>query len=227
VRTAFEAIGGTVVDGLVYGADETEFSDEVSTLETTLTSIGAPAGEVGIYLAAFNEVGDLLETAGTSGSLGSLLWYGSNSVALSGELLENEAAAAFSIQTGYPNPILGLRDTDEDEWGPVVASVNAEIGRDPDAFALAAYDALTIAHHALAEAGERADVEALKTTLIAAANGSTGLTGPLDLNAAGDRALATYDFWAVCQRSSGAFTWVRVATFAGGGELQRVDATCE
>jgi branched-chain amino acid transport system substrate-binding protein len=226
VRAAFEGIGGRVVDGVVYGSDETDFSDEVATLEATLADVGAPASEVGIYLAAFNEVGTLLETAGPSRSLGSLPWYGSNSVALSGELLENQAAAAFAIQIGYPNPILGLRDTDQGKWGPVVEQVNTSIGRDPDAFALAAYDALTIGHQALGEAGEGADVEALKTALTAAADASTGMTGPLDLNPAGDRALATYDFWGVCQGPSGAFTWVRVAAYAGGGDVQRIDATC-
>jgi branched-chain amino acid transport system substrate-binding protein len=226
VRDAFEALGGTVVDGFVYGQDVTDFADEIASLETTAAALARPADEVGIYLAGFSEVRDLLETASASESLGSLRWYGSNSVALSSELLENEAASLFAIQIGYPNPILGLRAADEAAWRPVIERVHAEIGRDPDAFALAAYDALIVGHQALVNAGADADTEALKAALVSVANGSTGLTGPLTLNGAGDRALASYDFWGICQDASGGFHWVRVATYEGGGAAVRTAPSC-
>ncbi len=226
VADAFEAIGGTVIERFVYGPDVTEFFDLVDGIEMTVADSGAPAGEVGIYLAAFAEVRDLLEEASNTDTLGDFLWYGSNSVALSSELLENETAAQFSIATGYPNPILGLRDEDESLWGPVMERLNAELGRDPDAFALAAYDALIVGHAALVEAGEDADVGSLQSALVSISDSTVGLTGPLTLNEAGDRALASYDFWGVCEQASGDFTWVRIATYVGGGDAQRLEPSC-
>ncbi len=223
---AFEAAGGTVVDGLVYGADESDFADEIASLEATVAGIAAPSAEVGIYLAAFAEVASLFSAAADSPSLGGLRWYGSNSVALSRELLDDEVAAAFAIQTGYPNPILGLRDADQDMWGPVSDRITEEIGRSPDAFALAAYDALVTAHRAVVDAGEADDTEALKAGLVATAESSTGLTGPLGLNEAGDRAFATFDFWAVCEPLTGDYTWLRVATYTAGGNANRLEASC-
>lgn len=226
VDAAFAEAGGTVVEGLLYPADETDFSDEVAALEAAVAGIDALGEEIGIYLAAFAEVADLFAAASGSETLGQLQWYGSNSVALSAALLEDDTAAAFAVATGYPNPILGLRDEDEPQWRPVVDGVADEIGRSPDAFALAAYDALVAAHGAIVEAGGIGDTATIRVALEEVADGSTGLTGPLGLNEAGDRAFATLDFWAVCQPDSGGYTWLRVGTYTAGGSLQRLDATC-
>ncbi len=226
MRQAFAAVGGTVVEGLVYPANESDFVDEVESLEATLAGISAPPEEVGVYLAAFAEVESLFSAVVESESLSALRWYGSNSVALSGELIANPTASDFAVTAGYPNPILGLRDADEALWGPVSERVNGHIGRDPDAFALAAYDALVTAHAAAVNAGDSADDSKLRAEVAAVANTSSGLTGPLQLNPAGDRALASYDFWAVCEQGSGDHTWVRVATYSAGGEAARVAASC-
>ncbi len=226
MRAAFAEIGGKVVEGLVYAANEDDFADEVASLEATLAAISAPNDEVGVYLAAFAEVESLFDAVVDSESLSALRWYGSNSVALSGELLENPSASAFAVTAGYPNPILGLRDADESLWGPVSERVNERIGRNPDAFALAAYDALVTAHRARVNVGAEADAAELRSEIVSVADASTGLTGPLQLNPAGDRALASYDFWAVCEQGSGDFTWARVATYSAGAEAQRIAASC-
>ncbi|MGH2610810.1 MAG: penicillin-binding protein activator, partial [Tepidiformaceae bacterium] len=176
MRQAFAAVGGTVVEGLVYPANESDFVDEVESLEATLAGISAPPEEVGVYLAAFAEVESLFSAVVESESLSALRWYGSNSVALSGELIANPTASDFAVTAGYPNPILGLRDADEALWGPVSERVNGHIGRDPDAFALAAYDALVTAHAAAVNAGDSADDSKLRAEVAAVANTSSGLT---------------------------------------------------
>lgn len=220
-REAFETAGGTIVEGPVYGTEVTDFADEVTALEAALAEIPGDGSDVGIYLAGFAEVRDLLAAADASAALGAVPWYGSNSVALSRELLENDVAAAFAIAAGYPNPIMGLRDADEDRWGPVAEQVAAATGREPDAFALAAYDAAVSAYDALVAAGEGAEAAAVATELVAVTEATTGLTGPLLLNEAGDRALATFDFWAVCTPDDGGFSWQRVATFAREAGIER------
>jgi branched-chain amino acid transport system substrate-binding protein len=229
VRDAFPKLGGSTLDGVVYGPNETDFSDEVAHLETVLAS-SAQLGEVGVYLAGFGEVGDLLTAVSHSPSLSSLKWYGSNSVALSGELIANPTGAAFAVKAGYPNPILGLRPQDEPVWGPISLRVSHELGRAPDAFALAAYDSLVIAYKAASHIGEALNSEetapGLREHLPRIANQTVGLTGPLDLNEAGDRDEASYDFWSVCQRLSGEFTWVRSATYSIGDGVQNLSTYC-
>lgn len=230
MRTAFPKLGGMAVDGIVYGPNETDFSDEIARLETILASTSVLEGEVGVYLAGFGEVGNLLTAAAQSESLSSLKWYGSNSVALSGELLQNIPGAAFAVKAGYPNPILGLRSQDEPQWGPISNRVSNELGRAPDAFALAAYDSLMIAYEAAEHIGDRLNSEetapALRYQLPVLANMTTGLTGPLHLNAAGDRDQASYDFWSVCERGAGVFTWVKSATYSAGDDVKKLPTFC-
>ena len=177
-----------------------------------------------------SQVGNLLTAVAHSESLSSLKWYGSNSVALSGELLQNITGAAFAVKAGYPNPILGLRLQDEPKWGPISNKVSQELGRAPDAFALAAYDALVIAYEAAERLGERLNGEetapGLRYHLPELANKTTGLTGPLHLNAAGDRDQASYDFWSVCERAPGTFTWVKSATYSVGDHVQKLSTFC-
>jgi branched-chain amino acid transport system substrate-binding protein len=220
-KPVFEAGGGTVHPGITYPASDADFDAVVAELVSILESIEAPLEEVAIYLTAFGEVTELFEAAVANGSdiLTAVPWYGSDSVALSRGLIENETAAGFAVRTSYPNPILGLRDEDRNLWQPVVDAVSASIGRPPDSFALAAYDALVVAHTALEEAGTDADARTLGAAFVRAAADHVGLTGPTVLNAAGDRDSGSYDFWSVCPAGNG-YTWVRTISFvpdASGG----------
>ena len=116
----------------------------------------AAGGPVAVYLTAFAEVTKLFAAATGSAELESVTWYGSDSVALSADLVEDQTAAAFAVKADYPNPILGLRDADEAQWGPVNERLSEELGRTPDSFALAAYDALIVGVEALGDAGDEA-----------------------------------------------------------------------
>ena len=77
----------------------------------------------------------------------------------------------------------------------------------------------------LQDATEGEGAPALRKAIVDAAQDYTGLTGPTELNDAGDRSLGNYDFWAVCKREAGD-EWVRVATYTAGvgggaGEAKR------
>ena len=182
-------------------------------------------GEVGIYLAAFAEVENLFVAAADS-ELGELRCYGSNSVALSRELIENDTAAAFAIETGYPNPILGLREADRAAWGPVSEASPRTSVAAPTPSRSAAYDALAAAHQAAVNAGGGEDVSAVKAELVTVTDETTGLTGPLSLNEAGDRALPPSTSGPSASVDNGDFTWSRVATYSAGGTAERLPASC-
>jgi branched-chain amino acid transport system substrate-binding protein len=142
-----------------------------------------------------------------------VIWYGSDSVAQSADLIEDEVAAAYAAGLTYPNPILGLRDEDRSLWEPVLEEVEDDLDRAPDTFALAAYDALVVAHKAFKAAGTDATADELGAALVTAAEAHVGLTGPAVLNDAGDRASASFDFWSVCEDGD-AYVWVRTINYA-------------
>jgi branched-chain amino acid transport system substrate-binding protein len=229
MRAAFEAKGGVVLDPVVYGATQTEFSAELQQVNDMIGEAQQQYGTVGVYLTAVGEVADLFEQASSMGlpRLTSVHWYGSDSVAQSADLVQDRTAAAFAVQADYPNPILGLDESSRGTWGPLVDRLTAQLGRQPDSFALAAYDALQVAYRAAGTTGAMADVESLKAAVVRTAATYSGATGPATLNAAGDRALAVYDFWAVCATPTD-YDWFRVATFAPseGGESQVARQTC-
>ncbi len=226
MKPVFEAGGGTVVEGVTYAANETDFEGVVADIVAAIDAAGGTPDTTAIYLTAFSEVVDLFDATATINNdlLTSVNWYGSDSVAQSADLVADTTAAAFAVSVDYPNPILGLRDEDTALWSPVVEDLQADLGRVPDSFALAAYDALVVAHTAFDEAGTDADADALGAALVTAANEHVGLTGPTVLNDAGDRASASFDFWAVCPKGDN-FTWTRTISYAvaadGSAEVNR------
>jgi branched-chain amino acid transport system substrate-binding protein len=229
MHPVFTAMGGTVLPMTVYAPDETDFSDEVQALATAVRAELAAGHSVAVYLTAFNEVVNLFRTAAAADPvLQSVKWYGSDSVAFIRELVEDSTAAEFAVKTIYPNPILGLSDDQKHLWGPVSARVDTVIGHRPDAFSLAAYDALNIAFDVLDRVGDN-EPEKVRRNIIATAAEHIGLTGPTMLNAAGDRALGNYDFWSVCPAAGGGYEWVRSAVFTaaeGGGGVAHSDPAC-
>jgi branched-chain amino acid transport system substrate-binding protein len=132
-------------------------------------------------------------------------------VALSAALL-TPGAASFAESVGYPNPVFGLDDTARSHWGPVADRIRARAGMEPDAFALAVYDAVWIAAESYLSLGPQATTEELHEHFVANAARHYGTTGWTLLNDAGDRAVADFDFWAV-RNLAGSRVWKRVASF--------------
>ncbi|MGA7076755.1 MAG: hypothetical protein WBZ42_09485, partial [Halobacteriota archaeon] len=71
-----------------------------------------------------------------------------------------------------------------------------------------AYDAMWIVARALAEAGAQ-NSTALREAIPRIASSYSGITGNTTLNAVGDRAYASYDFWTIANQNG---TYVRVET---------------
>jgi len=214
LTTAFTADGGTMTAGVKYATDTTDFGSVADKIEAQLTAAQqTPGAKVGIYVAAFSEVTGLLDAASTRPDLGSVEWYGSDGVALISQLISDPIAAAFAQKVTYPNPTVGLDRSDAAEalWQPVADAIEQSTGMTPDTFGLAAYDALELAAKAASQATPD-DTAGYIAALVAAADSSSGITGPLTFNANGDRATSPFDFWQVCQ-VSGAPQWVLGATY--------------
>ena len=201
--------------GVRYGTSQ-DFSGKVRALSRQVEALrAAGARNVAVYLAAFDEVVDLFRAAAKDTTLSSVAWYGSDGVAHSARLLRSTGAAAFAASRGYPNPTVGLDAAALARSASLRARVNARLGSEPDALALAAYDALAIAVRA-AGVGGLDDIARFKRAFVRVANGYRGVTGRVVLNAAGDRAYQSFDFWSVCPRG-GAYEWRRTFSYLARG----------
>lgn len=213
-RAAFSAKSGSVLEGVRYGDKEDDFKTTISALDAQVGQAVKQHGaeQVGVYLAGFNEVAALLASAGVDPVLGSVRWYGSDGTAHSDALVSNGQAAQFAIRVGYPNPIFGLDEGARDIWQPLAEKIRARTQLEPDAFALAVYDAVWVVARGYVASGATLGIRELKEAFTTAAATGFGATGWMVLNEAGDRKYGDFDFWAVRQLG-GEPRWTRVARY--------------
>jgi branched-chain amino acid transport system substrate-binding protein len=222
-RAGFAARGGTVSAGVGYPATTTSFAATVATLGTQVRAALAtrPAGEVGVYLAGFDEVADVFAAAAADPVLASVRWYGADGIAQSSALTSRPAAVAFAQRVGFPSALFGLDFTARQNWEPVAARIQQRAGMAPDAFALAVYDAARVAALAYLASPSHVTADSLAVRFKDAAATYHGTTGWTVLNAAGDRQYADFDFWAI-RPSGSTFAWTRVAGYeTRSGTLSR------
>src|SRR5262249_20866398 len=217
VQHAFQALGGSVTPGFRYETSTTDFGAATAAISSQVANaqLTANPSTIAAYLAAFDEVVRVFNSAHADTTLANTSWYGSDGVALSQVLLDDSTAAAFASSVGYPNPIFGLDDALQSSWQPIADLVRARTGIKPDAFALSTYDALFVIALALEKSRRVEDFAVFKSAFVDAANSYTGITGSTAFDAAGDRVSSDFDFWAV-RLGNGAYTWIRVARYKDG-----------
>ena len=217
VKSAFENMGGTVTAGFRYETTTTDFGPAIAEISSQVTAarLSSPPATIAVYLGAFDEVVGVFNSAASDSVVSGTSWYGSDGVALSQSLLDNSIAALFASSVNYPNPIFGLDDALQSRWQPISDAIEARTGIKPDAFALSTYDALFVLNHALDNSRRVGDFANFKSAFVDAANSYVGITGSTALDAAGDRASAPFDFWAV-RFTNGVPGWVRVARYNNG-----------
>ena len=113
-----------------------------------------------------------------------------------------------------PSPLVALPAERATKDAALIKLISKKAKAPADAFTLAAYDALNVSAQALVAAGKNPDNAALQSAFTTAADGYPGVTGIIELDAAGDRATAPYAFWSICASgssgtSSGPPKWVR------------------
>ncbi|MGB7001981.1 MAG: penicillin-binding protein activator [Halobacteriota archaeon] len=206
---SFNALGGTVIDGVRYNVSTVNFSTAIDSLNSTVAEATAQYGDVvAVYLVSFEEVVPIFIEAQNQSNLPDVRWYGCDATALNKELVQNDQAARFAVRTGFESPLFGCELADE--TGPVMMQIKEKLGRTPETNALAAYDALWAIAYAYQTTGETDDIEALKEAVVDATGVYYGSEDWSALNKAGDMKYGNYDFWVVVE-DEGAFMWKRVA----------------
>ena len=100
----------------------------------------------------------------------------------------------------------------------LIRQITKQAHATPDAFALAAYDGFDVAVQTLLSTGTTVDGPTLRAAFTKAANGYAGVTGTIELDAAGDRASAPY---AVLVHLPERSKWGALGSAPGPGRRQR------
>jgi branched-chain amino acid transport system substrate-binding protein len=214
-KRSFEASGGIMLSGFSYDAAVTDFTSIVTNLGNAVRAAknAAPNAHIGVYLASFEEGASIIDRARLDSDLAAVRWYGGDGLTQSQALLANSAVASFAIATSFTAPGVGLGETTRDRWQPLSEEIRARIGFLPDAYSLSVYDAAWVAALSFVESRGAAPVR--REAFVRNVQRYWGVTGPTALDAAGDRAIADFDFWTV--RDTGTkIDWVKTAQYSGG-----------
>jgi branched-chain amino acid transport system substrate-binding protein len=205
-RRELTALGITVLPGVRFDPEAEDCSADLAALAAQVAEARATfGGAVAVAFFGFGPDGAAaLAGAATIPVLGAVPWYGSDGTALSREILAEPAAARFAVETGFANTLFA--DPHTPEADAVRARISAASGSASVYYcAMAAYDAVWLAGLSAAAVGTQ-DVESFKHVLVAIAGSSTGVSGPLTLDAAGDRADGAYAVWEIRERD-GQLVW--------------------
>lgn len=210
----FTATGGIALPGLSYTPTETNFAGTVASLGAAVRAAknAHPSKKVAVYIAAFEEGASILDLARLDADL-MLNWYSGDGLTQSQALLSSSAVAAFAAATNFTAPAVTLSEQTRDRWEPLSAEIEARVGFLPDAFSLSVYDAAWVSVLSAVEVRNRREVR--RESFVRNVQRYWGVTGPLALDAAGDRRIADFDFWTVKETGT-RIDWVRTASYSSG-----------
>jgi len=222
--SSFTSQGGVAFSAVKYDPNATDFSAVLAQLDNYVNTLLASytAREIAVYLCSFGEGSSILASAKNYVHLKSVCWYGSSALAQNASVISDTAAAGFASSHGLPCPIFGLDESARSKWEPLVAKIQASIGRSPEVYALTAYDAVWVGFKTYLITGSHPDIATFKLAFTDEASNYFGVSGNTTLDVNGDRAFGNYDFWAVKQSLPG-YSWQIVARYnSATGILNRV-----
>lgn len=207
----FKELGGNVVEGIRYAPEAKEFSAETRALSTKVSDLVDKYGadKVGVLYIAFSEAVKFFLQAREYPVLASVRWYGSDGTAQLAEFITEPKAAEFAVKTKFINPIFAATKSTKNE--KLVSIIKEKLGRVPDTYAMAAYDAVWVSVLSILAVGKY-DAEAVKTVLPTISQNYFGASGWVVLNDGGDRAFADYELWIIVKKD-GKYDWEHVGTY--------------
>jgi len=212
--SGFTGSGGVVNTVVKFDPGTTDFSSCLSQLDANVNTLLAsyPPDEIGVYLCSFGEGTSILSSAGNYPHIKSVAWYGSSAFAQNASLTADTAACRFASSHALPCPIFGLDESARAKWEPLKDRIMESIGRNPDVYALTAYDAVWVGVKTYLVTGTHTDIATFKLAFVDEAANYFGASGNTALDVNVDRAVGNYDFWAVKQNPSG-YLWQVVAQY--------------
>ena len=206
--TSFTA--GTIVEGISYNPEGSEFSAETSLLADAVQKQVDDLGsdKVGVVYIGFGEAIPFFQSSSAHDVLKNVLWFGSDGSAKLSEFIDDPITLQFATDTLFTAVVVSSGKNAASD--SVDAAVEAELGSIPTAYASSAYDAIWLLGLSM-ESAQSTDVDVLTEIIPKVAAGHTGALGPLILNDNGDLAQANYEMWTVAN-DNWIYTGVYVAS---------------
>jgi branched-chain amino acid transport system substrate-binding protein len=208
VGATFSSMGGIVFPTQPYSTTATSFSSLLATVKTKLQEYISIYGSnnVAIYLASFDECRELFLEAKNDPVFSSVKWYGGDGVAVSSVLAADMQAAAFASATSFIAPAFGLPLQAHPALASITATIKSKTGIDPDAYTFAAYDAMWVIARTIAGLPAGSDPVKTRKAFFTESNLFFGITGAMQLNAAGDRNSGSFDYHGLVLEN-GRYVW--------------------
>ena len=209
LNTNFSNLGGTVVSAGTYDPLATDYSVSLAAVKNQIIQYSASYSntQIAVYLASFDEAVALFNQASGDPVLSSVNWYGGDGFIKNQALLNDPLAAQFAFATSFFSPEFGLPASAQNIWSPLLTSIFNACGQDADAFTLSAYDAIKVMAKVIEQnSGIPATSSSLFDSFMTLSNSHVGATGSIALNANGDRANGSFNYWGLAF-ANGVYTW--------------------
>lgn len=212
VSNAISRNGGYMGEGVGYAPGTANFSTTVTELDIQAGTLIADYGAAnsGVYAVTFNEVPGIMDAAKGMPNLSRIRWFGCDGNLLIPGLTGNTSAARFAVDTKFSGTMWGVFRPGTDA-SRLSAIIREKTGREPDAEPLAIYDGIWVISSVKVLTPD-AGPEELKRAFVRQARTYYGTSNLLQLNDEGDRAIASYDIWAV-KNDTGKPSWVMTGQF--------------
>jgi branched-chain amino acid transport system substrate-binding protein len=209
LNTYFANFGGTVVSAGTYEPLTTDYSVALAEVKSQIIQYSATysSSQIAVYLASFDEAVELFNQASGDAVLSSVNWYGGDGFIKNQALLNDPLAAQFAFAASFFSPEFGLPTSAQNIWSPLLTSIFNACGQEADAFTLSAYDALKVMAKVVEQnEGIPATGSSLFDSFMSLSNTHEGATGSIVLNANGDRANGSFNYWGLAF-ANGVYTW--------------------
>ncbi len=212
VTNHFTNSGGTVVNAGVFNGTDSDFSavlaevkNQILNYETTFSN-----DQIAVLTTSFDETILLFNQASSDATLSGVQWYGGIGFFKNANLLNDALASQFAVNTQFYSPGFSLPTSQQTIWESLLNSIFSTTGVQGDALTLCAFDIMqTLGKMVESYPGVPASSTDLQTWFYNSSNSFEGATGVIELDANGDRANGTFDFWGL-QNNNGNYEWIFV-----------------
>jgi ABC-type branched-subunit amino acid transport system substrate-binding protein len=213
-KTNFEKLGGKVEEGVNYHPYTGKFATSLHRINfimwnqdlEKLSVIVSDAirkygvNAVGVYVISYDEITPILIQSPLYEILEKVRWYGSDSIAQNHHITKNVDSAGFAMKTNFSNPLYSISSETAHALEEELEKKLHEVGS--ITYPAIAYDsywiaALSLDNNSTINSDKENLTKSFKELVVETAESFEGMSGQINLNAAGDRIGGNYDFWIV------------------------------
>ena len=201
-RDNFEALGGTMDEGIRYSPEVTVFSTEAALLEDSVKRYMEEEGyditEIAVLMISFSEAVHLLNSVTSYENLQNVQWFGSDASSNDDAITADPLASKFVSDVNFVSAQFSA--SGNDHYKRVQSYLIDTIGSAPNNYAYSAYDSLWVLGKTIEHTGTT-DTDTIKAALPSVSKQHTGALGNIIFNDYGDLETADYELWSVVDGS--------------------------